>query len=313
MGDVALPLAGVEVPMLGLVGLGLLVGFLAGFFGVGGGFLMTPLLNIIFNVPYNVAVGSDLSQMVGTSSSATIKHRKLGNVDFRLGVLMIVGTMLGVEVGAQFVEVLKKMGNMSINNHEIEVITVVVSAIYAILLGLIGLLVAKESRRALKAIKNKTPAGGGPRFAAAIRRINLPPMISLPKSGIEKISLWVILGVGFVTGILAGLLGVGGGFIRMPALIYIIGAPTSVAIGTDLFEIVFSSSYGAFTHSLKQNVDLILVVVLLLGSTIGAQVGSLTTSKFKGPKIRYLFSWIAFIAIIFVAIKFLVKVGYIGG
>jgi hypothetical protein len=132
-------------------------------------------------------------------------------------------------------------------------------------------------------------------------------MVSLPASGIESISLWVILSVGFLTGLLSGMLGVGGGFIRMPALVYILGCPTVVAVGTDLFEIVFSSGYGVLTHSLRGNVHLVLVLALLIGTTVGAQVGASYTRKAGGPWVRFGFGCLAFVGVAMVAIKLYVK------
>lgn len=312
--DVVLPITGTEVSALGLIVLGLIVGFLAGFFGVGGGFLMTPMLNVIFNIPYNIAVGTDLAQMFGTSTSATMRHWKLGNVDFKLGALMIMGTVMGVEIGAGIIEVLKNMGDLVINNQKIPAINFYVSIVYIVLLLSIGTLILKESIRARKRAADghdtsKVESG----LAKKVQSYNIPPMISLPKSGIAKISVWVILGIGFATGVLAGFMGVGGGFIRMPAFIYVMGIPTTTAIGTDLFEIVFSGGYGALTHTLKGNVDVLLAAILLIGTTVGAQIGALTTRKVKGAQVRYYFSLIAYIAVVFVIAKLLIKLGYIGG
>jgi hypothetical protein len=133
-------------------------------------------------------------------------------------------------------------------------------------------------------------------------------MVKLPASGIESISLWVILAIGFATGLLSGMLGVGGGFIRMPALVYILGCPTVVAVGTDLFEIVFSSGYGVLTHAFKGNVHLTLVLALLIGTTVGAQLGASYTRKAGGPWVRFGFGCLAFIGVIMVAVKLYVKI-----
>jgi uncharacterized membrane protein YfcA len=288
--------------------LGLVVGFMAGLFGVGGGFLLTPLLNILFGVPYNVAVGSDLAQMLGMSTSATMRHGRLGNIDYRLGFLMIVGTASGVEGGANILEVLKHAGKVTIAGHPIAVMTLVMSLVYMVLLLWVGTMVLRESRKALATVK----AGGADVvektwIVKKVSGLKLWPMIALPRSGIEAMSLWVILGVGFATGVLAGMLGVGGGFIRMPALIYIIGCPTAVAVGTDLFEIMFSSAYGAFTHGMKGNINLVIVMALLVGSTIGSQIGASLTRRLGGPRLRYVFAYIAYFAVAMVALKLVLK------
>jgi hypothetical protein len=304
----------VSTALMSFATLGLIVGFMAGLFGVGGGFLLTPLLNIVFGVPYNIAVGSDLAQMAGMSTAATVRHGRIGNIDYKLGGLMIVGTASGVEVGASILEVLKDAGKVTIRQAEIPMMTLVMSAIYMGLLAWIGTVVLRESRQALANLKaGKTDDVQQNWVVQKLSAVRLWPMISLPRSGITSISLWVILGVGFSTGVLAGLLGVGGGFIRMPALIYIVGCPTAVAVGTDLFEIVFSSSYGAFTHGLKGNVNLVLVLGLLVGSTVGAQIGASLTRKIGGPRLRNVFAYIAYVAVIMVAAKLVIKIAAGGG
>ena len=294
--------------------LGLVVGFMAGLFGVGGGFLLTPLLNILFGVPYNIAVGSDLAQMTGMSTAATVRHGRIGNIDYRLGLLMFAGTAAGVEVGATGLEGLKKAGETTLLGARMPVMTLVMSLIYMALLVWIGTVVLRESRRALATVR----AGGEDtvernKFVQRLSTLRLWPMISLPRSGIASISLWVLLGVGFATGVLAGLLGVGGGFIRMPALIYIVGCPTAIAVGTDLFEIMFSSAYGAFTHGMKGNVNLVLVLGLLIGSTLGSQMGATLTRRLGGPRLRYVFAYIAYGAVVMVAVKLVLKVLHGGG
>ena len=295
-------------PFLALFGL--IIGGLGGFFGVGGGFLMVPMLNVAFGVPYNIAVGSDLGQMCGMSTAASVRHARFGNIDFKLGFLMIVGTATGVELGAQILEVLKRVGTLSLFGREIDVMTVVMSLVYALLLLFLGQAMVRESLRSMRRAKGEidlsaeTPA---PSAVSGLRTLKLWPMVSLPASGIEAVSLWVILGIGFSTGLLSGMLGVGGGFIRMPALVYILGCPTVVAVGTDLFEIMFSSGYGVLTHSVKGNVHLVLVLALLIGTTVGAQLGASYTRRAGGPWVRFGFGCLAFIGVIMVAIKLYAK------
>jgi uncharacterized membrane protein YfcA len=192
--------------------------------------------------------------------------------------------------------------------------TLVMSGIYMALLLWIGTVVLRESRQALAAVR----AGGADVIQKSwvverLSAIQLRPMISLPRSGIASISLWVILGVGLATGVLAGLLGVGGGFIRMPALIYVIGCPTVIAVGTDLFEIMFSSAYGAFTHGVKGNVNLVVVLGLLVGSTVGSQIGASLTRRLGGPRLRNVFAYVAYAAVILVALKLVSKILHGGG
>lgn len=295
-----------------LVLFGLVVGALGGFFGVGGGFLMVPMLNVVFGIPYNIAVGSDLGQMCGMSTAATVRHMRFGNIDFKLGLLMIVGTALGVEVGATILEVLKHAGEVVINGRPVSLMTLIMSVVYAALLIFLGTAMISESRRTLMRTAGKADLAGGETpaapIAARLRTLKLWPVVSLPASGIGAISLWVILIIGFLTGLLSGMLGVGGGFIRMPALVYILGCPTVVAVGTDLFEIMFSSGYGVFTHALKGNVHLVLVLALLVGTTIGAQIGASYTRKAGGPWVRFGFGCLAFVGVAMVIFKAYVQV-----
>ncbi len=293
-----------------LILFGLVVGGLGGFFGVGGGFLMVPMLNVVFGIPYNIAVGSDLGQMCGMSTAATVRHMRFGNIDFKLGFLMIVGTAAGVEAGANVLEVLKHAGTVSVIGRELEIMSLVMSLVYGALLIFLGTAMVRESLRSIKRSRGRVdlaPEAPGSPIAMRLRTLRIWPMVSLPASGIEAVSLWVILAIGFLTGLLSGMLGVGGGFIRMPALVYMLGCPTVVAVGTDLFEIMFSSGYGVLTHAFKGNVHLVLVLALLIGTTIGAQVGASYTRKAGGPWVRFGFGCLAFIGVAMVVFKLVLQ------
>jgi uncharacterized protein len=285
---------------------GLIIGAMGGFFGVGGGFLMVPMLNAVFGIPYNIAVGSDLGQMTGMATAATVRHIRFGNIDFKLGVLMIAGTAAGVELGARILEILKHAGKVNVMGRDLEIMTFVMSLVYALLLIFLGQAMIRESLRTIKRTSGQAKASAeapASSVALKLRTFKIWPMVSLPASGIEAISLWVILGIGFSTGFLSGMLGVGGGFIRMPALVYILGCPTVIAVGTDLFEIMFSSGYGVMTHAFKGNVQLVLVLALLIGTTVGAQLGASYTRKAGGPWVRFCFGCLAFIGVMGVFLK----------
>jgi uncharacterized membrane protein YfcA len=290
------PISDVVVNPLLLVGVGFMVGVLGGFFGVGGGFLAGPLM-FLSGVPMNFVVGTDLAHMAGKSIVAARRHRAMGHVDTKLGLLMVGGTVTGIELGARAIEGLKRSGHLE----------TVLGLIYIALLLVIGVFTLFESLRALRMTRTeRLPAEEVLGFAGLNRymhRIKLPPMISLPQSGIGSISLWVVLGVGFITGVLSGLLGVGGGFIRMPLLIYVLGVPTHVAVGTDLFEIMLSAGYGTVTHALKGNVDVMMALVMQTGAAIGAQVGAMSTRYFVGPRIRLLFSVLPFIGVALMVLR----------
>jgi len=291
------------------IGIGFFLGMLSGFFGVGGGFLLVPLLNMIFNIPYNIAIGSSLLQMVGTSTASSLRHRTYGNIDYKLAGFIVMGSILGVELGARILMQLKSLGTTTINSSVISTMDFWISIIYIILLFLVGTFMFLESKKA----KKRASQGGivESLFPQKIRSIKISPLISLPTSKIENISLWILIFIGFNVGILSGLLGVGGGFIISPALIYVLGVPTSVAIGTGLFQIIFTSAYGAITHLLKGNIDFRIVACILTGSIIGSQLGAVLHNNTRGANVRYRFSLLILFTVGIILIKFLFKIGYL--
>ncbi|MFN2112335.1 MAG: sulfite exporter TauE/SafE family protein, partial [Anaerolineales bacterium] len=248
------PIADVTISPILLMSVGFLVGILGGFFGVGGGFLAGPMM-FWAGVPMNFVVGTDLAHMTGKSIVAARRHRALGHVDLKLGSFMIIGTVIGVEIGARIIEALQQTGALDVT----------IGVTYVIILIIISGFTAWESIRAIQMVRTDQidvkDAVGFKGLAKRVQGIQIPPMVSFPVSGIESISIWMVLGVGFITGLLAGSLGVGGGFIRMPMLVYVVGVPTHVAVGTDLFEIVFSSGFGTITHAIKGNVDILMALV----------------------------------------------------
>ena len=297
------PISDVTVNPLFLVGVGFLVGVLGGFFGVGGGFLAGPMM-FLAGVPMNFVVGTDLAHMTGKSIVAARRHRVLGHVDIKLGLLMVLGTVPGIEIGASIIEGLEASGN----------IDVIIGGAYITILLIIGSFTAWESIRALQMVRTERmeakEALAFQRVTRRVHRFRIPPFVSLPNSGIESISLWVVLGVSFATGLLAGVLGVGGGFIRMPMMVYLLGVPTHVAVGTDLFEVVISAGYGTLTHAFKGNVDILMALVMQTGAAIGAQIGAVSTRFFVGPRIRLFFSVLPFVGAALVILRLL---GIVGG
>ncbi len=286
------PISGVHVDPIYLMGVGFIVGVLGGFFGVGGSFLAGPALFLV-GVPMNFVIGTDLAHIVGKSIVAARKHRVLGNIDLKLGLLMVVGTVGGVEAGAQLIQKLKQTSHLDW----------VVGPAFVVILIAISLFMTWESVKTLLLQRRARGAGQRPPgqhpggrdhsavafIAEAVHRISLPPYISLPISGIPKISVWAILAVSFIGGVFSGFLGGGAGYIRMPCLIYLLGIPTHIAVGTDLFEIIISAGYGTVTHALKGNVDILIALVMHTGAAIGAQIGATLTQFFAGPRIRMAF------------------------
>ncbi len=285
------PIAGVQIDPVYLIGVGFIVGILGGFFGVGGSFLAGPAL-FGAGLPMNFVVGTDLAHIVGKSIVAARKHRTLGNIDLKLGLIMVIGTIAGVEAGAQLIQALKRTAHID---------WPVGMSFIIILLGISGFM-TWESIKTFRAQRQARAEGAeklepGSRrdhsavahIAKAVQRISLPPYVSLPVSGIESVSIWAILTVSFVGGVFSGFLGGGAGYIRMPCLVYVLGIPTHIAVGTDLFEIIISAGYGTVSHALKGNVDILIALVMHTGAAIGAQMGATLTQYFVGPKIRIAF------------------------
>ena len=301
--DIYLPIAGIHFNALILIAIGFSVGVLGGFFGVGGAWVVTPALNIFgFNMSY--AIGTDLAHIFGKSIVATAKHRKMGNVDMKLGILSIFGSVIGVEVGARMIMWLSALGRTPARPGGYA--GPVVRYTYMVLLFGLGIYMlydylTKDKRAAAQAAKMAAAARAGLAHEPK-KGWQLPPMIHFPASGIT-ISFWTVTGIFFFTGWLSGFLGVGGGFIRMPALIYLIGCPTAIAVGTDLFSVLFTGAYGCFTYGLKGRVEVVAAVIMLIGASVGAQIGVTAVKYIRGYGIRLLFAIMIILAGVSVTLK----------
>jgi uncharacterized membrane protein YfcA len=288
--DIYLPVAGLSVNALMIVALGGIVGLLSGMVGVGGGFLTTPIL-IFYGIPPAVAVASSTTQITGTSVSGMLAHRRRKGVDYRMGAVLIAGGMLGALVGGGLFRLLQESGQ----------IDTVIALLYVILLGSIGSLMAKEAATALKIIK--------PGKAETSRRRHNPLIAMLPmrwrfyQSGLY-ISPLAPLALGFLSGVLTVLLGVGGGFIVVPAMIYLLGMSTAVVVGTSLMQILAVTAVTTLIHATTtKSVDIVLAVLLLLGSVVGAQFGARFAQKAKPELLRM------FLAIIVLSVAFRMALG----
>jgi len=295
---VLMPIAGVKIFWPGLVILGLGVGIIGGFFGMGGAWMVTPGLNIL-GFPMAFAIGTDIAHMAGKSLISTMRHGKFGNVDYKLGLIMIVGTVAGFEVGAQMIMWLEKIGRVDM----------VVRWLYLVLLSFIAWMVfhdyakrVQKERAARAAGKEVDKLATGVEWHKTFQKIKIPPMVHLTTAGIYC-SAWLPIAVSFFTGWLAGILGIGGGLIRMPSLIYIVGCPTHIAVGTDLFEVMISGLYGAGTYTYKGRVELVAAIIMLVGAAIGAQIGAVATKYIRGYGIRIAFG----IAVIGCAMSIVLK------
>jgi len=278
-----LPIAGNCINVLIPLGLGALVGFLSGMFGVGGGFLMTPLLMMV-GIPPTVAAASDSCQIAAASASGSFAHARMGNVDYKLGGLMLIGGITGGAIGVQIIKIVRLMGNAEF----------LIGLTYVIVLASIGSYMFLESLRAIRGTAPRRTASHGPsrfvRFLAA-----LPFQTDFTKSGIRH-SVFVPIALCMLVGILAAIMGVGGGFIMIPAMVYLLRMPMHVAVGTDLFQILFTSSGVTLMQAVvNHTVDLVLALVLALGSTIGAQFGARIARRLRGEQLRIILSVIVLV------------------
>lgn len=297
MWNITLPIAEIEFSVVVLLIIGFCVGVLGGFFGVGGAWIVTPALNI-FGFPMSYAIGTDLAHIFGKSIIATKKHSKMGNVDAKMGFTAIAGSVVGVEAGAQVVMWLTSIG-MAGN---------IVRWVYIVLLFTLAIFMFFDYISTTVVLKKKdepkvAPKIPGKTIAQKIKNLNLPPFVSCPVSGIQKISIWVIIGIFFLVGFLSGFLGVGGGFITLPALIYLLGVPTAIAVGTSLFTVLFIGGYGCFTYAVKGRVEIVAALIMLCGAAIGAQIGVTAVKYIHGYGIRLLFAIMIFFAGLSVILK----------
>jgi len=287
--EVYLPIAGMSINIVFLAGLGALVGFMSGLFGVGGGFIMTPLM-MMAGIPPAVAAASDSNQIVAGAASGAYAHWRLRNVDFRMGLVLLTGGLVGGTLGVQLVKILRELGDIEF----------VMKLLYVVMLSLIGGLMFWESLSTIR----RGRSGTAKPISAKKKRVSiwsrLPLQMHFSQSNLRTSAIFPFLIAAFV-GMLAALLGVGGGFIMVPAMIYVIGMPTIVAVGTDLFQIVITTANVTFQQAITNHtVDLLLAMVLLIGSSIGAQFGARVGRLLRGEQIRIL---LATIVLLF-AVKF---------
>jgi uncharacterized membrane protein YfcA len=263
---IVLPVSGVDFSISVLLILGFGVGVMGGFYGLGGAWLITPGLNI-FGFPMAFAIGTDMAHIAGKSIVSTFRHARFGNVDWGLGIAMLVGTMAGIEIAARFVMYLERIGFVGgvVRWTYVGILAIISATVFYDVLKKRRLEKRGEIKKAEAAIK----------WAATLQRIHIPPMFTFKQAGI-RCSLWLPVIVGFITGIAAGFLGIGGGLLRMPALIY-------------LFEVLISGAYGAFTYTAKGRCELLAAVIMLMGAAVGAQIGTVATKYVRGYFIRVVF------------------------
>ena len=274
--QIYLPIAEVSVNAFLLLGLGGLVGVLSGMFGVGGGFLMTPLLFFI-GIPPAVAVATEANQIVASSFSGALAHFRRKTVDLRMGTVLLIGGLIGAALGVQIFNALKAIGQVDL----------LVRLSYVVFLGIVGGLMFIESLNALR--RSRKPGAKSTRRKHGLAQ-SLPFKMRFRTSGLY-ISVIPPIIVGILVGILAAIMGVGGGFIMVPAMIYILGMPTKVVVGTSLFQIIFVTAFTTLLHATTNfTVDIVLAVLLLLGGVIGAQIGTRLGARLNAEQLRILLS-----------------------
>ncbi len=271
--QIYLPIAEMSVNVFLLLGMGGAIGFLSGLFGVGGGFLMTPLL-IFVGVPPAVAVATEANQIVASSVSGVLAHWRRGNVDFKMGLVLLLGGIAGSTFGVGLFSVLLGLGQIDL----------VISLSYVVFLGIIGTLMLVESLRTMR--QRKASAGQRSKLHQHTWIHGLPLKTRFRRSKLY-ISALMPLAIGFLVGVLSAIMGVGGGFVMVPAMIYLLGMPTAVVIGTSLFQIIFVTANVTFLQAYaNQTVDVVLAIILLTGAVIGAQFGARAGARLHGEQLR---------------------------
>lgn len=275
--QIYLPIAELSVNVLVLLGLGGAVGFLSGAFGVGGGFLMTPLL-IFLGIPPAVAVGTAANQTMASSVSGALAHWRRGNVDFKMGMVLLVGGIVGSTLGVFLFRLLRELGQIEL----------VISLSYVVFLGVIGSLMLAESISTLRQRRLPTVRRGKLHQHNILH--GLPFKMRFRRSKLY-ISALVPLLIGIFVGVMSAIMGVGGGFIMVPATIYLLGMPTAVVVGTSLFQIIFVTANVTFMQAWQnQTVDVVMALLLLVGGVVGAQYGTRVASRLRGEQLRSLLS-----------------------
>jgi uncharacterized protein len=290
-----LPIAELSVNLFVLLAMGAAVGFLSGMFGVGGGFLITPLL-IFYNIPPAIAVATGANQVVASSFSGALSHLKRGTLDFKLGTVLLAGGILGSTLGIYVFSILRQLGQLDL----------FISLLYVVLLGTVGGLMLVESVNAIR----RTRDGAAPTLKKPgqhnwIHRLPLKVRFRASKLFVSVIP---VVGLGAGIGFLSSIMGVGGGFIMVPALIYLLKVPTNVVVGTSLFQIIFVAAYTTIVHaSTNYTVDIVLAFMLMIGGVAGAQYGAKAGQRLRGEQLRALLALLVLAVALRLAFDLFVK------
>jgi uncharacterized membrane protein YfcA len=309
--QIYLPVAGNSVSLVLLLGLGGLVGLLSGLFGVGGGFLLTPLL-IMIGIPPTVAAASDSNQIVAAASSGSFAHSRSGNVDYKMGLLLLLGGVAGGTAGVQLIKLLRATGQAGF----------AIRVTYVVMLAGIGTYMFFDSLRALRLARTGVcppPVAAEarrPSFYARLVQV-LPGKMTFERSGV-RISVLMPLALGALVGVLAAIMGVGGGFIMVPVMVYLLRMPMHVVVGTSLFQILFTCVNVTVLQAwFNHTVDFLLALTLLVGSTSGAQVGARLSKRLKADQLKILMAGIILVVMVVMVLGLVMRpatlLSYAGG
>ena len=279
--------SGVSVSLPALVAVGLAIGFVAGMFGVGGGFILTPLLSLSFKIPMPIAVGSALCQKIGTSIGSFLKHRQYQHGELRVDFVMVGASICGVDAGTRLLGILASLGTfLNARGRPVSIVTLTLEGIYAAML----LFAASMTLHAARKHARQPTADSAQQTVAPLVRFGVAPYIALPEVGIPRVSVIVMAYIGFATGMLSGLLGIGGGVALLPVLVYGYGFSIKDAAGTGILLLFATVLVGTFEHALRHNVDLRVALAILAGSSIGSQLGARTTARVSNQVLRVSFA-----------------------
>ena len=290
----------------GLVFLGFMIGIITGFFGVGGGFLLTPSLRVVFNIPYPIAIGSSLLQILMTSFFSTYRQCRQRNLDFKLGAVTALGSLIGAECGVRLLSSISTKGTIDIGTYSVQTLDIVLNSCFFVLMLTVSVFMYREASKSNANIEDEPEIG----LKKCILKCSLPPFLSFERSNIESLSFWVPFSLSFIVGCLTGLLGIGGGFISLPIMIYLLGVPTRIAVGTSTMQVMLASGYGMLRHMQDGNVDVRLVAFMFVGSLAGVNTGVRLAKRVNVRDTRKYFAGLLLVGVLLILYDVIKRFNY---
>jgi uncharacterized membrane protein YfcA len=281
----------------GLILLGLFIGIISGIFGIGGGFILTPALRILFNIAYPLAIGSSLLQITATALFSAYKQWRQNNLDWKMGAITGAGSLIGAELGVRILLVVNTKGTVEIFGHNIQFIDLVINSCFLVLMTALALFIYWETCNSRQCGMEEPKTA----ICELVQSCPLPPFLCFEQSAIPKLSIWMPFVLSLFVGCLTGFLGIGGGFIAFPLMIYFLGIPTRIAAGTSTLQVLLASSYGMLRHLQEGNVDIMLVLFMMVGSVVGVNAGVKIAGMIDVIKTRKYFSALLVLAIMLIA------------